>query len=145
MSEDKTIPKPHLPKPDGLEDSGLNGTRQKYPAKAVLPAVCPSQALVFDEKVKLCLHQAPVQKARFGSKGDNASNTKVSTNSFSGKREARGREGKEEEKEEENRCGERQDAAQNPLARFREMEETGSVQQTHPRCACTREETIPVE
>ena len=70
MSEAKTIPKPLLPKPDGLEDqSGLDGNRQKS-AEAVLPAVCPSQAQVFEETVKLCPHQAPVQKAPFGSKGE---------------------------------------------------------------------------
>ena len=107
MSEDKTIPKPHLPKPDGLEDDGLDGNRQKLAKE-----VCPSQAPVFDETVKLCPHQAPVQKACFGSKGENTSETKVSTKSFSGKGEVREREEKEEAKEEENLYPEGHDARQ---------------------------------
>ena len=68
MIEERPIPKSLLPKPEGLEDqSGLDGNRQETLAKAVLPAACPSQAQVFEETVKLCPHQAPVQKAPFGS------------------------------------------------------------------------------
>lgn len=54
MSEAKTIPKPLVPKPDGLEDqSGLDGTRQDKSAKTVLPAVCHSHAHDSEETVKL--------------------------------------------------------------------------------------------
>ena len=148
MSEDKTISKPHLPKPDSLEDSGLDGDRLTYLAKAVLPAVCPSQAPVFEEAVKLCPRQTLVQKAHFGSKGENTSGTKVSTKSFSGKGEVRGRGEKEEaKKKKKKKFGIQKDRtpANKLKARIRKMKEIGSMQQTHHRCACTHGEAIPVE